>query len=375
MDLTKKNNIAYLDDEPTNIKIIQQALKAEYNISCFHHARDFLAAEDAYPDLLLLDVQMPDMNGHQVCEALRAKGYDKPILFLSAYSDIEERLKGYYSGGDDYLSKPFNFDELKLKIKNNLKRYSDLQKTQQQLQQASTTAMTAINNASEMGIALLYTQKTHACENTEQLANSLKETLRSYGLNAVFCFRQAQGMHYDSVSGAELSALEKELLDAYQRCNKIATHGSRCLLSSQKISILIKNMPSDEEKTGRLRDHLALIQGTSHQHLNFLATKNQQLAQQEFFISELRRHTQQLIANIDTTASLSRDRIGAVVEIVKQELFGLELKLDLDEGNAQELQGICVELQQSLDQITDDFDNIEQHVNILVDTIQNYRPS
>ena len=375
MDLAKKNNIAYLDDEPTNIKIIQQALKAEYNISCFHHARDFLAAEDAYPDLLLLDVQMPDMNGHQVCEALRAKGYDKPILFLSAYSDIEERLKGYYSGGDDYLSKPFNFDELKLKIKNNLKRYSDLQKTQQQLQQASTTAMTAINNASEMGIALLYTQKTHACENTEQLASSLKETLRSYGLNAVFCFRQAQGMHYDSVSGAELSALEKELLDAYQRCNKIATHGSRCLLSSQKISILIKNMPSDEEKTGRLRDHLALIQDTSHQHLNFLATKNQQLAQQEIFISELRRHTQQLIANIDTTASLSRDRIGAVVEIVKQELFGLELKLDLDEGSAQELQGICAELQQSLDQITDDFDNIEQHVNILVDTIQNYRPS
>ena len=202
-----KVNIAYLDDEPTNVKIIQQALKAEYNISCFHHARDFLAADDAYPDLLLLDVQMPEMNGYEVCEALRAKSYDKPILFLSAYSDIEERLKGYYAGGDDYITKPFNFDELKLKIKNNLKRYSDLQKTQQQLQQASTTAMTAMNNASEMGIALLYTQKTHACENTEQLASSLKETLRSYGLSAAFCFRQAQGMHYDSVSSAELSEL------------------------------------------------------------------------------------------------------------------------------------------------------------------------
>jgi len=107
-------NIAYLDDEPTNVKIIQQALKTEYNISCFHHARGFLAADKSYPDLLLLDAQMPEMNGHEVCEALRAKGYDKPILFLSAYSGIKERLKGNYSGGDDYLTKPFNFDELNL---------------------------------------------------------------------------------------------------------------------------------------------------------------------------------------------------------------------------------------------------------------------
>jgi len=370
-----KVNIAYLDDEPINVKIIQQALKAEYNISCSLDAKDFLAADESYPDLLLLDVQMPEINGHEVCKALRAKGYDKPILFLSAHSDVEERLKGYYAGGDDYISKPFNFDELKLKIKSNLKRYSDLQKTKERLQQASTTAMTAMNNASEMGVALLYTQKTHACENTEQLASSLKETLRSYGLNAVFCFRQAQGAHYDSVSGAELSQLEKELLDAYQRCNKIATHGSRCLLSSQNISLLVKNMPSDEEKTGRLRDHLALIQDTSHQHLNFLASKNQQLAQQEIFMSELRRHTQQVVTNIDAAAELSRNRIESVLENIKHDLFGLELKLDMDEENAQELQDICVELEKNLNQITDDFDNTEQHVNILVDTIQNYRPS
>ena len=134
-------------------------------------------------------------------------------------------------------------------------------------------------------------------------------------------------------------------------------------------------MPSDKEKTGRLRDHLALIQDTSHQHLNFLATKNQQLAQQEIFISELRRHTQQIVTNIDAAAELSRNRVESVLDNIKHDLFGLELKLDLDEGNAQELQNICVELEKNLNQIIDDFDNIEQHVNILVDTIQNYRPS
>ncbi|MBL4607245.1 MAG: response regulator [Pseudomonadales bacterium] len=373
--MSNKKNITYVDDELANLKIIQQGLEAEYNVGHFHSAKVFLETDDIPCDLLLLDVQMPDISGYQVCETLRAKGYDKPILFLSAYTDIEDRLKGYQAGGDDYIGKPFHFDELNLKIKNNLKRYSDLQKTKKQLKNASSTAITAMNNASEMGVALLFTQKTHLSENEGELASALKEALRSYGLNAVFCFRQAQQTHYDSTSGTALSELEKELLDAYQRCNKISTHGNRCLLSSKNVSILIKNMPQDMDKKGRLRDHLALILDTNHQHVNFLVSKNQQAAHQDVFMSELRQHTQQIVTNIDAAASLSRNRVGTIVENVKQELFGLELKLDLNEEDSKELQNISVELQEELDDIVNDFDNIEQHVNVLIDAIQGYQPS
>jgi len=368
-----KKSIAYLDDEPANLKIIQRLLEAEYKISCFHNSEEFLAANYLHADLLLLDVNLPSISGYQVCKEIRENAYDKPVLFLSAHSHVEDRLKGYQAGGDDYLGKPFNIDELKLKIKNNLESYAYLQKTKNALKLASSTAMAAMNTASEMGVALLFTQKTHLSENTEQLAASLKDALRSYGLNCVFCFRIGPQRFYKSTCGAQLSQLEKELLDAYQRVEKIVTHGQRCLLSAEKISILAKNMPKDLEKTGRLRDHLALIHDTSHQHLNFLSAKNQQQELQKTFIDELRHHTQQIVANIDATATLSRERVETIVEDIKQELFGLELKLDLDEEHTEILQSISSELQKSLDEIVDDFDTIEQQINILIDAIQNYQ--
>jgi len=119
-----KKSIAYLDDEPANLKIIQRLLEAEYKISCFHNSEEFLAANYLHADLLLLDVNLPSISGYQVCKEIRENAYDKPVLFLSAHSHVEDRLKGYQAGGDDYLGKPFNIDELKLKIKNNSKYYS-----------------------------------------------------------------------------------------------------------------------------------------------------------------------------------------------------------------------------------------------------------
>lgn len=118
---------------------------------------------------------------------------------------------------------------------------------------------------------------------------------------------------------------------------------------------------------------LALIHDTSHQHLNFLSAKNQQQELQKTFIDELRHHTQQIVANIDATATFSRTRVETIVENIKQELFGLELKLDLDDEHTEILQNISGELQQSLDEIIDDFDNIEQQINVLIDAIQNYQ--
>lgn len=368
-----KKCITYLDDDLTNLKLIQQALEAEYEITCFNNSEEFLAANDLQADLLLLDVSLPLISGYQVCKETRAKAYDKPVLFVSAHSHVEDRLKGYQAGGDDYIGKPLNIDELKLKIKNSLESYAYLQETKNELKLASSTAMAAMNNASEMGVVLLFTQRTHLSENTEQLAGALQDALRSYGLNCVFCFRIGQQKFYKSTSGAQLSQLEKELLDAYQSLGKIVTHGNRCLLSSQKVSILVKNMPNDLEKTGRLRDHLALIHDTSHQYLNFLIAKNQQKELQGNFIDDLRHRTQKIVANIDATATFSRTRVETIVENIKQELFGLELKLDLDDEHTEILQNISGELQQSLDEIIDDFDNIEQQINVLIDAIQNYQ--
>ena len=71
---------------------------------------------DDPPDVLILDVGLPDADGRDVCQALRARGVTTPVLFLTARSALPDRLSGFHAGGDDYLSKPFALAELLVRV-------------------------------------------------------------------------------------------------------------------------------------------------------------------------------------------------------------------------------------------------------------------
>lgn len=68
------------------------------------------------PDILILDIGLPDADGRDVCQALRARGIDSPVIFLTARDGLTDRLSGFHSGGDDYLTKPFAVSELVVRI-------------------------------------------------------------------------------------------------------------------------------------------------------------------------------------------------------------------------------------------------------------------
>jgi two-component system, OmpR family, response regulator len=78
----------------------------------------------AVPDLYILDVGLPDADGRDVCQALRAHGVQSPVLFLTARDALTDRLTGFSSGGDDYLTKPFAFAELVARVWALLRRAS-----------------------------------------------------------------------------------------------------------------------------------------------------------------------------------------------------------------------------------------------------------
>ena len=74
------------------------------------------------PDAIVLDIGLPDSDGRDVCQALRNRGIDAPIIFLTARRDVVDRLAGFASGGDDYLAKPFAFPELVARLTALLRR-------------------------------------------------------------------------------------------------------------------------------------------------------------------------------------------------------------------------------------------------------------
>ncbi|WP_338185121.1 response regulator transcription factor [Jatrophihabitans sp.] len=83
------------------------------------------AAAAAPVDALVLDVGLPDSDGRDVCIALRSRGVDAPVLFLTARNNLTDRLSGFAAGGDDYLGKPFAFPELVVRLRALLRRSTD----------------------------------------------------------------------------------------------------------------------------------------------------------------------------------------------------------------------------------------------------------
>ncbi len=117
-------NILVVDDEESLTDLVSSALRfAGYDVTTESNGYDALRAiKHQTPDLVVLDVNMPEMDGFEVCRRLRRDGLDIPVIFLTARDDIEDLRMGFRQGGDDYLTKPFSLEELGLRIEALLRR-------------------------------------------------------------------------------------------------------------------------------------------------------------------------------------------------------------------------------------------------------------
>lgn len=129
IDETKKKRILLVEDEESLSEMISFNLEMEdYNVTRAMDGKQALdIAEKARFDLCILDIMLPKVDGITVCKTLRIRNQRIPILFLSAKSTGNDRVEGLKAGGDDYLTKPFNLEELLLRVKNLLRLTTPVQ--------------------------------------------------------------------------------------------------------------------------------------------------------------------------------------------------------------------------------------------------------
>ena len=118
-------NIMIVDDNPANLRLLEDMLLQKgHEVHSFPVGRLALAeAVQNPPDLILLDINMPEMNGYEVCQRLKSdeRLADIPVIFLSALSEIQDKVKAFGSGGVDYISKPFQIEEVHARAETHLK--------------------------------------------------------------------------------------------------------------------------------------------------------------------------------------------------------------------------------------------------------------
>jgi DNA-binding response OmpR family regulator len=256
-------DILAIDDDKISHKMIERALApVGYRPrQAFSGTEGLAAARAEPPDIILLDVEMPDMNGYDVCTQLRehASTRDVPVVFLSSHSSLRERMQGYEAGADDYLVKPFEPENLLARIAV-LKRFkAQRAELQAQYEIAQETAMIAMTGTSELGMAMQFLERTHSLSSSADLAGALFEVTRNLKLSCC--------LHIDIddedlwfADGETIRPLEKELVEMSDRGQRFVDFGARTIINYQHLSMLVRNMPVDDmQRYGRTKDLLPLL--------------------------------------------------------------------------------------------------------------------
>ena len=150
------SDIMIVDDNPANLKLLEDMLALQgHEVRSFPRGRLALAAAmNSQPDLILLDINMPEMNGYEVCELLKATAElsDIPVIFLSALTETQDKVKAFRAGAVDYISKPFQFEEVHARVETHLKLH-DLQQAlklhNEQLEEAVETRTCELAEANQ----------------------------------------------------------------------------------------------------------------------------------------------------------------------------------------------------------------------------------
>jgi two-component system sensor histidine kinase/response regulator len=128
MTQSPPSDIMIVDDNPANLKLLDDMLAQQgHEVRSFPRARLALAAAmKSPPDLILLDINMPEMNGYEVCQRFKSTPElaDIPVIFLSALNETSDKMKAFQVGGVDYISKPFQFAEVHARVETHLKMHN-----------------------------------------------------------------------------------------------------------------------------------------------------------------------------------------------------------------------------------------------------------
>ena len=261
--MTSKAQIVYVDDNQSHLTLFQHAFSDDYNIQTYESTEGIIdRIAGSQPKLIVLDVNMPGMDGYEFCETLRKHPElsKVPVVFLSCMRDIEDRLKGYEAGGDSYVTKPYDLQELRLVIRAHLMRQELYDKASEQSKQASAMAFDSMRNNSELGELIQFARGVSKVRDEMDFIDHLFQTLKAFGLDATVMIRLLSGEVVARTDHQPFNMMEKELLELARNAERITAYGAKYLFSGKNIVLLIKNMPiQDDALTGRLRDHLAIL--------------------------------------------------------------------------------------------------------------------
>ncbi len=340
---TGKPKVFAVDDQQYCHALVTKAIGDFCSLISLGDGESALAAASASPpDLILLDVEMPGIDGYAVCRQLKACEVlaEIPVLFLSAHDEIEDRLKGFEAGGQDYITKPFNLQELKSKVQFLLDQSRQRAELKSMAESATGTAMMVMTNMGELGVLLEGLRSFNSCKNSSELAQAVVTCASSFGLNAAVLVQTSAEKVTAVSGGGAASPLEMSVIEHMRNMrDRIISFKTRLSVTYNHVTLLISNMPvHDEDLCGRLRDHLAaLVEGADVRVQGLLAARETGLRQA---IEQTVASMTEALDELDQQQRLYRLNIGVAVTDLRDSFEQALLSVALSDAQEAFLQGV-----------------------------------
>jgi len=251
MQESQKPRVLIVDDDPENIGVLMGALKDDY---CIVAAKDGdkameIALRDPHPDLVLLDVLMPGIDGYEVCR--RFKEHDRlaeiPIIFVTILTETTDKLRGFALGGQDYITKPYDYEEVRARVHTHVSLYQlqrELQEKNRRLEELEALK----NNLVQM---IIHDLRSPMASTTGFLDMAERAAEKGRTEDAVHYLSSARS------SAARMQALVEQILDVGRlEEQRLPLKTARCDAVAQ-----IRQAAEELESTARDRDIRVLADG------------------------------------------------------------------------------------------------------------------
>lgn len=260
---SRKPKILIVDDDGMIRAFYETFLASEYEITLTESGGEALeVCPMLKPDLILMDVEMPGMNGYDTCRKMREYS-DAPIVFATAHQNIEEHLKAFDAGGDDILTKPLVPEILLRKVGLAIKQKHNQAKLIEEKASLQTMTMGVLTAMSEGGVLLNFVRASLTCRSYEELAKKLVDSMQEFNLEGSVVLRHA-GLETYMTTHGDATALEKSILEKSSKMGRIFQFKRNLAINYDQVTIIVPNMPEgDNDKTGRIRDNLAILAETA----------------------------------------------------------------------------------------------------------------
>jgi CheY-like chemotaxis protein len=369
--------VLIVDDDDMTLEMLEAALQASYQITTASSGYRALALSEAQDfDLILLDVDMPEMDGYATCEGLKAqaRSSDVPVLFLSARINIDERLRGYRVGAHDYLTKPFDVSELTSKIELAVAQRQRNRELNGQIEEVMNTALSTADMYGEVGVVLSMQREISSCHTYAEIADVCFRALENLRFDGCLRLTGRQGV-LSRTARADCSALENSILDHLEKGTgpSIQAVGENTSFRYGPALLLIRNLPvtpgphvsADEaDRFARARDNIALVaEGiVARMHALDIETEKNGLVQARDMV----RLTREALVDISAQQHTNRLQMGQVFQHMNSEVEQLFIHLGLSETQEEMLSNTLRRHIQQAMAVFDHSNEIDAHLNGLI---------